>query len=131
MGKSTDIRKGRMYIWPFLLLVVLTLLLTFLGQYLSGGLPWGIDDGVKRLMAREWAASGGTSVLLRSPAPESFGRAFFPIPPPFAIAAESGFRAVFPALYPAVGGICVLLLGPLGLYILPALSLSLLLVGFA
>ncbi|MFH1861688.1 MAG: tetratricopeptide repeat protein [bacterium] len=97
-----------------------TLLVAGLGYRLSGGYPWGVDDGVKRLMAKEFAASGGRSLLLNPASHESLNHRFFPIPPPFMSETESGFRGVFPALFPVLGGVTYSLVGSFAFYLLPA-----------
>lgn len=53
-----------MQIRPLVISGLLAVLLGVAGYYLSGGLPWGVDDGVKRLMARSWEDSGGRLILL-------------------------------------------------------------------
>jgi hypothetical protein len=100
-----------------------------LGYLFSGGLPWGVDDGVKRLMARQWVASGGRNLVLSADdALVQIGR-FYPVPPPFAEETDAGFRGVFPALYPVIGGLFYALFGSFGWYLPAALSLTALLVG--
>ncbi len=119
-----------MKIWPLLFLIIAGLTLAIVAEFLSGGLPWGIDDGVKRLMARQWIQTGGCSVsFLPNEAGPQSGR-FFPIPAPFVASDGRGFTAVFPALFPALGGSLQALLGDLGFYLLPAFGFVLLVFFF-
>ncbi len=127
---SRNSLKGRMNVRPFVVIVLAALLLGGVGLHLSAGLPWGVDDGVKRLMAADWVSSGGKSVALGNPNPAELERRFFSIPPPFAEASESGYRGIFPCLFPVLGGLFVVILGNFGFYFLPALSLLLLLFFF-
>jgi len=119
-----------MKIWPLLVLIIAGLTVVVVAQFLSRGLPWGIDDGVKRLMARQWIQSGGRSVAFVLDGGSLEERRHFPIPPPFAEPAENGFRTVFPALFPAVGGCLRSLLGDAGIYLLPSFGFVLLLFFF-
>lgn len=116
-----------MSIRPLLIYVAGILLTAWIGGFLSGGLPWGIDDGVKRLMARSFSDSGGKSLLITAPPPADLTGEFFPIPPPYVERTEAGFQAIFPALWPALGGVFYTIFGPFGFYILPAGTFLLLL----
>lgn len=119
-----------MQIWPLLFWGLLALLIALAGSRLSRGLPWGIDDGVKRLMARKWASSAATTVILGQAESDELDRRFFPIPPPYAAETATGFRAIFPTLFPVLGGVFYRMIGPFGFYLLPSLSLCLLLLLF-
>jgi len=79
-------------------------------------------------MARQWVASGGGRLVL--PASGELERRYFALPAPYAVPVEEGFRGIFPALFPSLGGAFLALGGPAGLYLLPALSLVLLLTAF-
>jgi hypothetical protein len=114
-----------MRIWPFLSWVALALTLAFMSAALSGGLPWGVDDGVKRLMARGLFSSDDRSLNLEISTPSNPQGQYFPLPPPFATVSQDRATGIFPALYPALGGLLFSFLGPLGFSVLTSLSFTL------
>lgn len=116
-------RKSRKTIRLFLLLCIATVFLAWIGHYLSGAYPWGIDDGVKRLTAKSIYQSGYLSAVLNPPAPPEFDNRYFPIPQPFAKAQGGSFIAIFPSLWPLLGGISYSAFGDYSFYIMPAISL--------
>jgi len=71
-------------------------------------------------MARSFVQSGGISVLIPATSSGEFSADFFPLPKPFVGRADDGFAGIFPALWPALGGILYAICGPLGFYLLPA-----------
>ncbi|HEX7344694.1 MAG TPA: tetratricopeptide repeat protein [bacterium] len=119
-----------MKIWPLLILIAAGIALGAVAEALSGGLPWGIDDGIKRLTARQWIQTGGHSVSILPDEASPQSRRFFPIPSPFVESDGRGFTAVFPAFFPALGGSLQALLGDSGFYLLPAFGFVLLLFFF-
>lgn len=105
---------------PLLIFSLSVVLIALIGHYISAGLPWGIDDGVKRLMARSFVQSGGISVLIPATSSGEFSADFFPLPKPFAERDGDAFKGIFPALWPVLGGILYAIFGPFGFYLLPA-----------
>jgi hypothetical protein len=104
----------------FLLWAAITLGIACLGFALSEGYPWGVDDGVKRLAARSFAASGWTSTVIPGTFASGQYEGFFPLPPPFVEPYGAGYRGIFPVLWEALGGMGYFLFGGFGFYLLPA-----------
>jgi hypothetical protein len=115
-----------MRIWPLLFLCGAGVGLAALADLLSGGLPWGIDDGVKGLMAQHWVQSGGRSLSLSDTLGCLGDERFFAIPRPYAQPANGDIIGLFPALFPILGGTFEALAGRMGLHFLPALCFVLL-----
>ncbi len=122
-------KRDRRFVRSLFVCGLAALTLALCGDLLSGGLPWGVDDGVKRLMARQWVASGGRDLALPAEDSPLVNEQLYPVPPPFAERTDAGFRGVFPALFPILGGILYAVFGSFGWYLLSALSLIALLVG--
>jgi len=100
----------------------LTLLLAMTGYSLTGGYPWGIDNGVKRIAARSFSESGFQSVLINPQSANQFGSGYFPIPQPFVQQTESGnFQMIFPSLWAEIGGFAYRLIGGFGFSLVSAL----------
>ncbi len=104
----------------FLLWAAVTLGIACLGFNLSAGSPWGVDDGVKRLAARSFAASGGTSTVLPAVFAARQVEGFFPLPPPFVEPCRGGYRSIFPASWLVLGGLGYAGFGTFWFYLLPA-----------
>lgn len=75
-------------------------------------------------MARSFAGSQAESLLIIPGMAGSSGENFFPLPSPYVEQTASGYRGIFPALWPALGGASYILLGPSGFYLLPSLALA-------
>jgi hypothetical protein len=89
---------------------------------ISGGYPWGIDDGVKRLMAQSVIQSGGSSCVILPHFESSFCDEHFPIPSPYVEATKAGYRGIFPVFWPLLAGLCFAAFGPFGFYLLSAFA---------
>lgn len=124
MSRSFIQPRGRRFVRSLFIYGAASLILAICGRLLSGGLPWGVDDGVKRLMARQWVASGAGDLTLPESDSSVMAGRFYPVPPPFAEETKTGIRGVFPALYPIIGGGVYAIFGSFGWYILPALCLT-------
>ncbi len=122
LSKSEITCRGRIIVRPLLLIALGTLLLACIGYVVSGGFPWGVDDGVKRLMAQSYAQSGWQScIIVRSE--DRTADEFFPIPAPFAEPSSTGYRGIFSSLWPVLGGIFFTFFGQFGFYLLAAAAL--------
>ena len=116
-------RRGRIIVRPLLLIALVTILLACIGYVVTGEFPWGVDDGVKRLMAQSYAQSGWQScIIVRSE--DRITDEFFPIPAPFVEPSSTGYRGIFPSLWPVLGGIFFTFFGQFGFYLLAAAVLS-------
>jgi hypothetical protein len=115
------LQKGWILVRPFLLYAIITFTIAFWGYTISGGYPWGVDDGVKRLMARSLVQSGGSSCLIAPSSEPDISDRCFPIPSPFVEPSGDGYRGIFPAFWPALASLFLALLGGYGFYLLAAL----------
>ncbi len=124
------LRRDRRYVRSLLFLVFTASILAWAANFLSAGFPWGVDDGVKRVTARQFTSTGFKSCLI-IPSDNSFSEDFFPIAEPYVEPTTGGFRSIFPSFFPALGGIFFALFGYFGFYLLPAFSLMALLALFS
>jgi hypothetical protein len=113
-------KKSRIPIRLFFVFCLLSLTIGWSAFLLSGGYPWGVDDGVKRLMAEALVNSGGKTLNLQPVSSADVDQSYFPIPAPFVTSSPMGYQGIFPGLFPFLGGIFLVLFGPFGFYLLPA-----------
>ncbi|MCX6641004.1 MAG: tetratricopeptide repeat protein [bacterium] len=110
---------------PLFICCLTALLAAFSAYRFSVGYPWGVDDGVKRLMAEGFASSPSLTLQLPLQSPRALSAQFFPIPYPFVSPTGAAYCGIFPALWPLLGGILYLLCGEFSFYLLPALAFTL------
>jgi len=118
------IKRDRIDVWSLLLLSGCALLFAWLSYEISSGMPWCVDDGVKRIAARNFSDYGFHSSLIH-PASVSYASEYFALAEPFVESGEGGaYRSIFPSLFIAIGGLSYAMFGAYGFYFIPSLFLT-------